>query len=145
MSAEDNKEFVLSSYRAFASQDKQQIGSFFAPDAAWVVPEGNATVLALGRSTGWIGREAIVKYLTEDIARLFSNTKVDFLSVTADGDNVIIEQAYEGTVCNGRIYKMVFCFIFVVRDRLIHQVRAYFDTALGFKQIFGEEAPRQLV
>jgi ketosteroid isomerase-like protein len=47
-------------------------------------------------------------------------------------------------VCNGRPYKMIYCFIFVVRDGLIHQVRPYFDTALGFELIFGKEAPRKI-
>ena len=58
--------------------------------------------------------------------------------------HVVIEQSFEGTVCNGRPYKMIYCFIFVVRDGLIHQVRPYFDTALGFELIFGQEPPRKI-
>jgi limonene-1,2-epoxide hydrolase len=40
---------------------------------------------------------------------------------------------------------VVQCFIFEVADGLIRQVRAYFDTASGFRQIFGDEPPRKLV
>jgi ketosteroid isomerase-like protein len=48
-------------------------------------------------------------------------------------------------VYSGRPYKMMQCFIFVVRDGLIQQIRSFFDTAMGFELIFGDEEPRQLV
>jgi uncharacterized protein len=143
--SEENKQFVLDSYRAFGAREKKQIASFFAPEAEWIVPEDNATVLALGQTSGFVGRDAIVKYLTEDLARLFSNAKTAVVSVIADSEHVVVEQRYEARLCNGRFYKMTFCFVFAVRDRLIREVRAYFDTSLGFKQIFGEEKPRRLV
>jgi uncharacterized protein len=144
--SEENKQIVLASYQAFRTQDKDRIASYFAPDADWIVPEGNATAIALGQSSGFSGRDAIVKYLTEEVGGgLFTGSKIDFLVVVADGDHVVIEQLYQATLRNGRPYKMVQCFIFVVRDGPIHQVRAFFDTASGFKQIFGEETPRRLV
>jgi hypothetical protein len=33
----------------------------------------------------------------------------------------------------------------VVRDGLINQIRSFFDTALGYEQIFGDEAPGKIV
>jgi ketosteroid isomerase-like protein len=144
-SSEESKQLVLASYRAFAAQETEKIASFFAPDAQWIVPEGNATVIALGRSSGWVGRGAIVRYLTEEIRRLFSDAKSEVLSVTADGEHVVVEHRFEAAVCNGRRYEMTHCFIFVVRDGLIREVRAFFDTALAWKQIFGDAAPRRLV
>ena len=142
--SEENKQFVLTAYRTFATRDKDKIASYFAPDAEWVAPERNGMAVARGQPAGWVGRDAVVRYLTEDIGRLFTGSKVELLSVVADGDHVVIEQSFEGTVCNGRPCKMIYCFIFVVRDRLIHQVRPYFDTALGFELIFGKETPRKI-
>jgi hypothetical protein len=143
--SEDNKQLVLTAYRDFGTRDEEKIGSYFAADAEWVAPERNAMAVALGQPAGWAGRDAIVRYLTGEIGRLFTGSKVELLSVVADGDKVVIEQRFQATVCNGRPYEMIYCFIFVVRDRLIRQVRPFFDTALGFELIFGKETPRQLL
>ena len=144
--SEENKQLVLSAYRAFGTQDRDKIASYFAPDAEWVAPERNGTAVALGTPSGFAGRDAIVRNLTEDVGgRLFTGSKVELLAVIADEENVVVEQLFQGTVCNGRPYRMIQCFIFVVRDGLIRQIRSFFDTALGFELIFGEERPRQLV
>lgn len=143
--SEENKQFVLDAYRAFGSQENDRIAAFFAPNVKWVTPERNGTAVALGVPSGFVGRDIIVKYLTKDARELFTNSKVELLTVVADGENVVVEQLFQGTVCNGRTYKMIQCFIFVVRNGLIHQIRSFFDTALGFELIFGEETPRQLV
>jgi ketosteroid isomerase-like protein len=143
--SEENKQLVLASYRAFATRDKDQIASYFALDAEWIAPERNGTAVALGTPSGFVGRDAIVNNLTEDVGgRLFLGSKVELLAAVADGDHVVVEQLFQAALCNGRPYKMIQCFIFVVRDGLIRQIRSFFDTALGFEQIFGEEAPRQL-
>ena len=104
--------------------------------------------VALGTPSGFKGRDTIVKYLTEDVGgRLFTEyeSKVDLTAVVAEGDNVVVEQLFQATLYSGRPYKMMQCFIFVVRDGLIQQIRSFFDTAMGFELIFGDEEPRQLV
>jgi len=65
--SEENKQFVLTAYRTFATRDKDKIASCFAPDAEWVAPERNGMAVALGQPGGYAGRDAIVRYLTEDI------------------------------------------------------------------------------
>jgi ketosteroid isomerase-like protein len=108
--------------------------------------ERNGTAVALGTPSGFKGRDTIVKYLTEDVGgRLFTESKVDLTAVVAEGDNVVVEQLFQATLYNGRPYKMMQCFIFVVRDGLIQQIQSFFDTAMGFELIFGDEEPRQLV
>jgi ketosteroid isomerase-like protein len=144
--SEENKQFVLASYQAFATREKDRIAAYFAPDAEWNAPEPNATAVALGQPAGFMGREAIVTYLTGTVGGdVFKGSKVELLSVIADGDSVVVEQRFEATVCNGRPYKLDYCFVFVLRDGLIQQVRTYFDTASGFEQMFGDEPPRRLV
>jgi ketosteroid isomerase-like protein len=143
---EENKQFVLASYQAFATREKDRVAAYFAADAEWNAPERNATAVALGQSAGFMGREAIVAYLTGTVGGdLLKGSKVKLLSVTADGDSVVVEQRFEATVCNGRPYRLDYCFIFVLSDGLIQQVRTYFDTASGFAQMFGDEPPRRLV
>ncbi|HEY3797072.1 MAG TPA: nuclear transport factor 2 family protein [Caulobacteraceae bacterium] len=144
--SEANRELVLASYRAFAEQDKDAMTAFFAPDAEWVVPQDNATVVALGQRSGFYGRDAILHYLTDSVnGRLFSEGTVDIQTVLADGDSVMIEQLYKARLCNGRPYEMVQVFIYKLRNGQIAQVRAFFDTKSGQQQIFGDEAPRKLV
>jgi ketosteroid isomerase-like protein len=143
---EENKQFVLAAYQAFASRDKDRIGPYFAADAEWRQPESNALAVALGKPAGLTGRDAIVNYFTGTLnGEVFSGSKVELLTVVAGGDSVVVEQRFEATVCNGRAFRLDYCFIFVLRDGVIQQVRTYFDTVSGFKQMFGDEPPRRLV
>ena len=105
--SEENKQFVLASYQAFATREKDRIAAYFAPDAEWNAPEPNATAVALGQPAGFMGREAIVTYLTGTVGGdVFKGSKVELLSVIADGDSVVVEQRFEATVCNGPGYKI---------------------------------------
>jgi ketosteroid isomerase-like protein len=143
---DENQQLVLDAYAAFAAASKDRIAAYFAPDAEWVTPQRNGTAVAMGTPPGVHGREAIASYLAENLrGGLFSDSQVELRAVIAGGDSVVVEQLYRATVCNGRPYEMVQCFIFVVRDGLIREVRSYFDTALGFEQLFGEEPPRKLI
>jgi ketosteroid isomerase-like protein len=144
--SEESKALVLASYRAFAGRKRDEIAPFLAPDAEWIAPEGNGTAIALGQRAGFVGRAAIVTYLTTSLGgELFQDAKVELLTVVAEGETVVVEQLFEATVCNGRPYRMLQVFLFKLRDGLIREIRAYFDTASGASQIFGEETPRRLV
>ncbi|HEY3798100.1 MAG TPA: nuclear transport factor 2 family protein [Caulobacteraceae bacterium] len=143
---QENRDLVLASYDAFRRQDRDKLASLFAPDAQWLTPPRNRTSVALGQPPHFIGREAILTYLMESVSGgLFTGAKVEVLSVIADERHVVIEQTFEATVCNGRPFEMVYCFIYTLEDGLIRQVRAYFDTVSGAEQLFGDEPPRKLV
>jgi ketosteroid isomerase-like protein len=143
---EENKQFVIASYQAFATRDRDRIAPFFAEDAEWNQPESNALSVALGRPAGLKGREAILNYFTGTLnGEVFKGSKVELLTIVAGGDSVVVEQRFEAMVINGRPFKLDYCFVFVLRDGVIQQVRTYFDTVSGFKQMFGDEPPRQLV
>ncbi|WP_223167591.1 hypothetical protein [Nonomuraea sp. SYSU D8015] len=45
------------------------IAGFFAQDAEWLAPPGNATAAALGATHHMVGREAVVHFLTIDFPR----------------------------------------------------------------------------
>jgi uncharacterized protein len=143
---DENRQRVLSAYRAIATRDRDQIAPFFTPDAVWHQPKSNALSVALGKPAGLHGREAILDYFTGTLNGVaFTDSKVALMTVAADRDSVIVEQRYEATVINGRSFKLDYCFVFVLRDGVIEQVRTYFDTVSGFSQMFGDEPPHQLV
>jgi hypothetical protein len=43
------------------------------------------------------------------------------------------------TLANGNHYTNDYCFVFELRDGLIHRVREYMDTAKGMRMVFASE------
>jgi ketosteroid isomerase-like protein len=72
--------------------------------------------------------------------RLFSEISISFRAVHADGDTVIIEEQMRATLPEGRLYDNDYCFVFVVADGRIKQVREYMDTRKGWQMVFGDAA-----
>jgi uncharacterized protein len=52
-------------------------------------------------------------------------------------ERVIVEQTMTATLANGNHYANDYCFVFELRDGLIHRVREYMDTARGHRMVFG--------
>ncbi|MEV4106245.1 nuclear transport factor 2 family protein [Nonomuraea sp. NPDC049695] len=139
MTSEQNRTLVKQAWRSFATRDKDLIATFFTKDAEWLAPPGNATAVALGGSHHMVGRDAIVHFLTVDFPRLFvADVTVDFRGFHATGDVVVVEETMQATLANGNAYRNDYCFVFDVRDGLIHRVREYMDTANGHRMVFGD-------
>lgn len=86
-----------------------------------------------------VGKKAIVRFLAEDFPRLFArDVTVTFHGFHADGDRVVVEETMTATLADGNHYANDYCFVFELRDGLIHRVREYTDTARGNRMIFGE-------
>nr|BFE73872.1 hypothetical protein GCM10020092_071730 [Actinoplanes digitatis] len=62
---------------------------------------------------------------------------IEFRGIHADGGRVIVEETMTATLANGNHYANDYCFVFELRDGLIHRVREYMDTARGHRTIFG--------
>ncbi|MCD9195193.1 ketosteroid isomerase [Streptomyces albireticuli] len=108
-------------------------------DAEWLSPPGNATALALESTHHMVGRKAIVRFFTEGFPRLLArDVTVTFHGSHTDGDRVTVEATMTATLANGSPYTNDYCFLFELRDGLIHRVREYVDTARGHRMIFGE-------
>ncbi|AHH16858.1 SnoaL-like domain-containing protein [Nocardia nova SH22a] len=136
----DNKTIVQAAWRAFASHDAERIGACFTPDAEWLAPAGNATAVALDAPSHMVGRQAITHFLANEFSRLFvSDVAVEFNGFYAEGDRVIVEETMSATLANGNTYRNDYCFVFELRDGLIHRVREYMDTARGHRDVFGGE------
>jgi ketosteroid isomerase-like protein len=123
----------------FATRDRDQIAAFFTEDAEWLAPPGNATAVALGETHHMVGRQAIIHFLTAEFPRLFvADVSVGFRGFYADGDVVVVEETMDATLANGNPYRNDYCFVFALREGLIHRVREYMDTAKGHRMVFGE-------
>lgn len=141
MTARTSKDIVLDAWRAFASRDAARIADCFTSDAQWLAPEGNATTIALNCTHHMVGRDAIVHFLTAAFPKLFvADVAVEFGSIHADGETVVVEERMQATLANGRRYDNAYCFVFVLEGERIARVREYMDTKRGWACIFGEQA-----
>ncbi|MER5299401.1 nuclear transport factor 2 family protein [Streptomyces lasiicapitis] len=135
----DSRTIVQNAWRAFASHDADRVAAVFTEDAEWLAPAGNATAVALEGPSHIVGRAAIVRFLSVDFSRLFvRDVTVTFHGFHADGERVIVEETMTATLADGRHYANDYCFVFELRDGLIHRVREYADTARGHRMIFGD-------
>ncbi|MEU6019301.1 nuclear transport factor 2 family protein [Streptomyces sp. NPDC047515] len=86
-----------------------------------------------------VGKKAIVRFLAEDFPRLFvRDVAVTFHAFHANGERVVVEETMTATLAHGNHYANDYCFVFELRDELVHRVREYMDTARGHRMIFGE-------
>jgi ketosteroid isomerase-like protein len=128
----DSKAAVLRAWEAFASRRSEQVTAVFTDDAEWLAPPDNATARAIGGTHHLVGRDRIVRFLTEEFPAVFvSDVTVDFRSIVAQGDVVVVEERMRATLASGRPYDNDYCFVFELRDGLVHCVREYMDTRRG--------------
>ncbi|UBU08574.1 nuclear transport factor 2 family protein [Nonomuraea gerenzanensis] len=132
MTAVSNKQLVIDAWKIFATRDPVQVAALFAPDAQWLAPAGNATSLALDGTHHLIGRERIVRFLTEEFATVFvEDVSIRFGGFHADGDTVVAELRLQATLSHGGHYDNEYCFVFELESGLIKRVREYMDTQRG--------------
>ena len=137
MTSDQSRQIVLDAWKAFASQDPAQAAPYFTEDAEWIAPAGNATAVALEGPSHMIGRDAIAAFATQGFRRMFSEVQIEFLTVAAEGETVVVEERMRARA-NGRPYDNTYCFIFKLEGGRIRQVREYMDTLAGERMIFGE-------
>lgn len=132
MTAASNKQTVMNAWKVFATRDADQVRGVFAPDAEWLAPADNATARALDGTHHLVGRDRIVRFLTEEFATVFvDNVKTEFGGFYADGDTVVVETRLQATLAHGGHYDNEYCFVFELEAGLIRRVREYMDTQRG--------------
>ncbi|MEU9100040.1 nuclear transport factor 2 family protein [Streptomyces sp. NPDC048361] len=144
-----NRSLIEVAFQALASNDPDRISAVFTEDAEWLSPPGNATVAALKLidhrlkvTSHMVGREAIVRFWAEDFPRLFvGDLGVTFHQFHADGERGIVEATVTAMLVNGNHHINDYCFVFELRNGLIHRVREYTDTARGHRMTFGNVPP----
>ncbi|MFG1792590.1 nuclear transport factor 2 family protein [Nocardia sp. NPDC049149] len=134
----DNKTIVQHAWKAFATHDFDTIAAFFTEDAEWLAQPENATAVFLNGTHHMVGRAAIADFIANGFSKLFAqDVAIDFRGFYAEGDRVIVEETMRATLSNGNAYHNDYCFVFELRDGLIHRVREYMDTARGHRMVFG--------
>lgn len=130
---------IQDAFQALASCDPDRISAIFTEDAEWLSPPGNATAVALEATHQMVGRNAIARFFAKDLPRLFArDVAVTVHGLHTDGERVTVEATTTATLANGNPYSNDYCFVFELRDGLIHRAREYVDTARAHRMIFGE-------
>jgi ketosteroid isomerase-like protein len=138
MNAERNKQLVLDLWKAFAGRDFQRISEMFDDDVEWIAPEGNATAIVNKGPSHMIGKEVVMQFFTSGFRKVFqAEVHFEILNIYADGNTVIVEQAFQARVANGNFYKNDYCFIIELKDGRVRQVREYMDTQRARDIILG--------
>lgn len=141
MTASQPKTIVQHAWRAFAGHDYDTIAACFTEDAEWLAPNGNATAKYFDGTSHMVGRAVIAQFVANDFPKLFAeNVSIEFRGFYAEGDRVTVEETMSATLSNGNAYRMDYCFVFELKDGLIHRVREYMDTAAGHRMVFGEQS-----
>lgn len=133
MLAPNSKDVVMRAWQEFGTRDATRISALFTDDAEWLAPPGNA-MARLSGTHHLVGKERIVWFLTQEFPAVFADVTVVFGAVLAEGDTVVVEERMRGRLASGRQYDNEYCFLFELRDGLIHRVREYLDTRRGLEQ-----------
>jgi uncharacterized protein len=136
MQTTTSKDVVLGAWAAFASGDVDRIGALFAPDAEWLAPPGNAAARVVG-THHLVGRERIARFIAVEFREVFGpRVRFEVSRVVAEGEVVVVEARNRAVLPGGRDYDVDYCFLFTVRDGLVHRVREHLDTHRGLR-MFG--------
>lgn len=135
---------IENAFHALASGDPDRIAAVLTEDAEWSSPPDNATAVALGATHHMVGREAVVRFFTEDFPRLFArDVAVAVRGFHTDGERATVEATVTATLAGGNPYANDYCFVFELRDGLVHRVREYVDTARLERAVLGGPAPAE--
>jgi uncharacterized protein len=132
MTSASNKQLVINAWKVFATRDADRVRAVFAPDAEWLAPADNATARALDGTHRLVGRDRIVRFLTEEFGTVFvDDVTMDFGGFYADDDTVVVETRLRATLAHGGHYDNEYCFVFELEEGRIKRVREYMDTQRG--------------
>ncbi len=137
MNSEQNRNAVIEAWKVFKTRDVRRISDLFTDDAEWIAQKGNATAVALDASDHMVGNEAIAEFLGSGMYKLYRDVRIEFRSVVADGNTVVVEEHMSATLPSGKVYENDYCFFFVLDNGKIKQVREYMDTHKGHQIVFG--------
>jgi ketosteroid isomerase-like protein len=123
MTAEQNKEMVTKTWRAFITGDLDTALANMSDEISWVIPGSLKGVSGLKR-----GKQA-VRDFGSNISRAFpQGLNSEIAKVHAAGDDtVIIELTNHGKAANGKDYRNEYCFIFELENGKVRRVREYVD------------------
>ena len=124
MSAEANKQVVLSFFENFSAGKVDAALALMADTATWWVA-GNPDKFALA---GTKTKAQFVELAQGIGAAMPKGLRVTPKGITAEGDRVAVEAESYGETASGKIYNNLYHFLLEVRGGKIQAVREYLDT-----------------
>ncbi len=123
MSAEQNKELVTKTWKAFISGDLDTALANMSDEVSWLINGSLQGISGLKR-----GKDAIREFGSGVKHAFPAGLNSDIGKVHAAGDNtVIVELTNHGKAANGKDYRNEYCFIFELENGKIRRVREYVD------------------
>jgi len=127
--SEQNKQVVLKFIEAMGKGDSAAAAPCIAEDT-FTLAKG------FGKFAGVRTHDTILATIDAFSKLMPGGMEPDILSVTAEGDRVVVEFEGNGTLFNGESYCNQYCMVFMLRDGKIRQVNEYFCTILADKVLW---------
>jgi uncharacterized protein len=124
MSAEANKNVVLSFFENFSAGKVDAALALMADTATWWVAGKPDKFVLAGTKT----KTQCAEIVKEIVTAMPKGLRVTPKGLTAEGDRVAAEAESYGETATGKIYNNLYHFLFEVRDGKIQAVREYLDT-----------------
>lgn len=128
---EDRKAVLCGFWRALCEKRFSEARALLAPGATWN-----------HRSVGTVPALPMVDAIAQTFGYL--TVHMSFPTVIAEGATVALVAEGEGQFANGVQYNNHYCFVAVVRDGLIYNVREFTDTLL-VAETFGKNLPADVL
>lgn len=127
--SEKNKAVVLQFIEAMGNGDPVAAAPCIAEDT-FTLAKG------FGKFAGVRTHDTILATIGAFKQLMPSGMKPDILSVTGEGDRVVVEFEGNGTLINGESYSNQYCMVFMLREGKIRQVNEYFCTILADEKLW---------
>jgi ketosteroid isomerase-like protein len=126
--SEQNKETVIKFIRAFSDGDAETAKSCLTPDAV-------THAKGFGKLSGPRHYDIIIATTATFKDIIPSGLRPQFLTVTAEGERVVVEFEGDATLANGERYCNQYCMVFTLQNARIKQVNEYYCTILADEKI----------
>lgn len=127
--SEQNKQIVLTFIEAMGKGDVAAAAPCIAEDT-FTLAKG------FGKFAGVRTHDTILATIGAFKQIMPSGMEPNILSVTAEGERVVVEFEGNGTLSNGESYCNQYCMVFTLRDGKIRQVNEYFCTILADEKLW---------
>ena len=131
------KERIRAAFRDFGRGEPGTLVALLAPDVAY-------TVIGTTALSGTLhGPDQVLTRLLRPLAAaLATPLAIDIVSMTAEGDRVVVEARGRATLLSGAPYDNTYCFVFRLAGDRVAEITEYLDTAL-VARAFGVPADRE--
>ena len=119
----DAERAVVNFFNTLSTGDLDKVRETLHPDASW-----NVMVTVPGAGS-YKGRDAIIDFLAPIRGQFMpGDPKVNIDRVFAKGNEVAVESHSSGFFKNGTEYKNNYCWIVIVKDGKVFEIREYMDS-----------------